>query len=251
MATTKNIQSIERAFAILESFLTAENGEQSLKELSDHVALNKSTVFGLVNTLVNLGYLKREEHTQQYSLGYRFLTFSDSVKAENLLLKTIQPYLVSLSGKYGETVHCAVEHHGKVIYLDKVTAPQSISISSQIGKENWMHCTGVGKCLLAHMPQEELVQVLSQDLPAFTANTITSAPELEKELEQIRTLGYAQDREEIELGLSCVAVPVFDNHGRVCCAISVSGLTPRIRLDLENGITYELKRVAREISAHL
>ena len=251
MATTKNIQSVERTFAILESFLTAEGGELSLKELSDRLALNKSTVFGLANTLVNLGYLKREEHTQQYSLGFRFLTFSDSVKAESLLLKTVQPYLLHLSSRYGETVHCAVEQHGKVIYLDKVTAPQAVSISSQIGKENWMHCTGVGKCLLAYMPEEAADRVLSGELPGFTPNTFTSPELLKEELDSIRRQGYALDREEIELGLSCVAVPVFNSHGKVCCAVSVSGLTPRIRLDLENGITDDLKRIAGEISEQL
>lgn len=251
MATTKNIQSIERAFAVLEVLRDVESEELSLKELSDRLGMNKSTVFGLVNTLVNLGYLKRDEHTQQYSLGFRFLSFSDSVKSQDVLLKTIHPYLADLSRKYGETAHCAVEYQGKVIYLDKVTAPQSISINSQIGQENWMHCTGVGKCLLAHMSEEALNQVMALGLPEFTPHTLTSPKALQQELKKIRKQGYAQDQEEIELGLSCVAVPVFDRHEKICCAISVSGVTPRIHNDLRNGIAEELMRVSREISRQL
>ena len=140
MATTKNIQSVERAFSILEMFQSAGGAGLSLRDLSDRLDLNKSTVFGLVNTLVNMGYLQRDEHTQLYTLGYRFLSFSDTVKASSLLLRVVQPYLSELSRIYGETVHFAVEQRGKVIYLDKVTAPQSISINSQIAQENWMHC---------------------------------------------------------------------------------------------------------------
>ena len=251
MATTKNIQSVERAFSILEMFQSAGGEGLSLRDLSDRLDLNKSTVFGLVNTLVNMGYLQRDEHTQLYTLGYRFLSFSDTVKASSLLLRVVQPYLSELSRIYGETVHFAVEQRGKVIYLDKVTAPQSISINSQIGQENWMHCTGVGKCLLAHMSPAGINEVLAGPLPRMTDYTITDPVQLRAELEKIRACGYALDMEEVELGLSCVAVPIYDRHGRVCCAVSVSGLTPRIRTDLENGIADTMKKVAAEITQKL
>ena len=251
MATTKNIQSVERAFSILEMFQSAGGEGLSLRDLSDRLDLNKSTVFGLVNTLVNMGYLQRDEHTQLYTLGYRFLSFSDTVKASSLLLRVVQPYLLELSRIYGETVHFAVEQRGKVIYLDKVTAPQSVSINSQIGQENWMHCTGVGKCLLAHMSPSGINEVLAGPLPRMTDYTITDPALLREELEKIRACGYALDMEEVELGLSCVAVPIYDRHGRVCCAVSVSGLTPRIRTDLENGIADTMKKVAAEITQKL
>lgn len=251
MATTKTIQSIERAFAVLEMFQDHKTGEISLKELSDHLQINKSTMFGIVNTLLNLGYLKQNEYTQQYSLGYRFLSFSDSVKAESVLLRTAHPYLIKLSEKYQETVHLAVEKHGKVIYLDKVTSPRSISINSQVGKDNWMHCTGVGKCLLAYLPEKDIEDILAGKLPVFTPNTIASPQALKKELAKIRENGFALDQEEFELGLTCIAVPIFNSYGKVCCAISVSGLTPRIHQIQKNEILKELKQVSEEISQQL
>ena len=233
MATTKNIQSVERAFSILELFQESGSPERSVKEISEALGLNKSTTFGLINTLTNLGYLQQNEENQKYVLGLKLLSFSNAVKVQNIIIRSVHPYLEQISRKYGETVHCAVGQKGGVIYVDKVEAIGSIYISTQIGTRNDLHCTGVGKCILAYLPPEEQEQVLSSQLKTMTYNTITNSEQL---------------REEIAIGLSCVAVPVFSAPGKTGCAISVSGMTSRIQLALKNGLVEELKRVAAEIS---
>ena len=248
MATTKNIQSVERAFSILEFFQKANYAEHSLKELTEALELNKSTTFGLVNTLANLGYLQQNPENQKYSLGLRVLNFSNAVRAQNLIIRAVHPYLEQINRKYGETVHCAVPQNTSVIYVDKVEAVSSIYISTQIGTQNALHCTGVGKCVLAYLPPYEQERVLSSPMQAMTANTITTPQQLRECIQQVRKNGYATDNEEISVGLSCVAVPVFSAAETVSCAISVSGMTARIQAACEKGLVAELKQAARAIS---
>lgn len=248
MATTKNIQSIERAFSILELFQRTGCAEHSVKEISEALGLNKSTTFGLINTLTNLGYLQQNADNQKYALGLKLLSFSNTVKVQNIIIRAVHPYLEQISRKYGETVHCAVAHNDGVIYVDKVEATGSIYISTQIGTQNDLHCTGVGKCILAYMPPEDQERIYSRSLKTMTYNTITNSEQLREEIRKVRQAGFAMDNEEISIGLSCVAVPVFSGPGTVACAISVSGMTSRIQLTLENGIVNELKWIAASIS---
>lgn len=248
MATTKNIQSVERAFSILELFEKTGCAEYSLKELSESLGLNKSTTFGLVNTLSNLGYLQQNAENQKYALGLKVLGFSSAVKVQNLIIRSVHPYLEQINRKYGETVHCAVAQNDGVIYVDKVEAVSSIYISTQIGTQNDLHCTGVGKCILAYLPPYDQERILSAPLKKMTENTITTPGQLRECIQRVRADGYATDSEEISIGLSCVAVPVFSSPETVACAISVSGMTSRIQTACEKGLIAELKQTAADIA---
>lgn len=228
MATTKPIQSLERAFSILE-LLGGEESELSIKEISDALGLNKSTVFGSINTLMKLGYLIQNPKNQRYSLGMKILSLANSVKTNNVIIMVTHPYLEELSRRFQETTHCATRQNNGIIYLDKVEAHRSIYINTQIGTKNYLHCTGVGKCILAYMRPEELELFLAGGLRTMTYNTITNIERLKEELHRVAKLGFAEDNEETELGLSCVAVPVFDAPNHVSFAISVSGLTQRMQ----------------------
>lgn len=248
MATTKNIQSVERAFSILELFQKSNCAEYGVKEIADELQLNKSTAFGLINTLTNLGYLQQNLENQKYALSLKLLCFSNTIKLQNSIIRTVHPFLERLSQKYGETAHCAIEYNDGVIYIDKVQVTDSLYISTQIGTRNDLHCTGVGKCILAYMPQDSQERVLSSNLKTMTYNTITNSEQLRAEIQRIRENGYALDHEEIIVGLSCVAVPVFSGPNEVAFSISVSGMTSHIDLAIQNGVINELKQVAAEIS---
>jgi len=248
MSTTKSIQSVERAFSILELFQQSNVSERSVKEIAEALALNKSTTFGLINTMTNLGYLQQNQENQKYVLGLRLLGFSNAVKVQNIIIRTVHPYLEQINHLYNETTHCAVEDNGSVIYLDKVEATGSIYINTQVGTRNYLHCTGVGKCILAYLPEEKREIVYAGNLKTMTYNTITNSERLREEIETVRRDGYAADNEEISIGLTCVAVPVFSALETVACAISVSGMTPRIQIALNNGLVQDLKKVASAIS---
>ena len=249
MPTTKIIQSIERAATILELF-DDNIPELSLKEISLKSNLNKSTTFGLVNTLTALGYLVQNKDTQKYFLGPKILTLASAIKMNNVLISLTHPFLEELAQKYHETCHCAIDSgSGSVIYLDKVgSSSSSILITTKIGIKNYMHCTGIGKCLLAYKSENEIDQLFKFPLVGKTYNTITTRESLMKELTVIRKQGYAMDNEEIEIGLACVAVPVFQSKDSPGFAISVAGATPRIE---DKVVHTELLKDLKSISSQL
>ena len=247
MATTKTIQSLERAFAILELFQNNKS-ELSLKEISVSLNLNKSTTFGLVNSLTTLGYLLQNEDNQKYSLGLKILSLTNAVKTNNILIRASRPYLEELSAKYRETVHSAQELNGSIVYLDKVEADTSIYINTQMGTKNYMHCTGVGKVLLAYKTPEELDMFLDQPLKPLTFNTITDPDDFKKEMTKIHENGYGGDDEEIEIGLSCVAVPVMKAENKPGFAISLAGPTVRMNEHKKRGVVDDLKNTAAKLS---
>ena len=247
MATTKTIQSLERAFAILELFQNNKS-ELSLKEISVSLNLNKSTTFGLVNSLTTLGYLLQNEDNQKYSLGLKILSLTNAVKTNNILIRASRPYLEELSAKYRETVHSAQELNGSIVYLDKVEVDTSIYINTQMGTKNYMHCTGVGKVLLAYKSPEELDMFLDQPLKPLTFNTITDPDDFKKEMAKIHENGYGGDDEEIEIGLSCVAVPVMKAENKPGFAISLAGPTVRMNEHKKRGVVDDLKNTAAKLS---
>ena len=227
MATTKIIQSLERAMSILELFQNSVV-ELSLKDISEKLELNKSTTFGLVNSLAALGYLLQNEDNQRYCLGPKILCLTNALKMNNVLIRIAHPFLEQLSHKYHETVHSAVQSDNSVIYLDKVESDSSIFINTQMGVKNYMYCTGVGKCLLSYKTEAQIDQILSFPLKAKTYNTITRREALLNELKLSRERGYSMDNEEIEIGLTCVGFPVFKGFEDPGFAISISGATGRI-----------------------
>lgn len=249
MATTKTIQSLERATAILELFQD-DITELGLKDISLSLGLNKSTAFGLVNSLTTLGYLMQNEENQKYSLGPKILTLSAALRMNNIIIRIAHPYLEELAEKYHETVHCAIDAGGaSVIYLDKVESDSSIVINTKMGVKNYMHCTGVGKCLLSYKSVEECDRILSFPLQPRTFNTLTDRESLYRELQLSRERGYAMDNEEIEIGLTCVAFPVFQFHNVPGFAISTSGATSRMLDKIQTSeLLKDMEQVSRQLS---
>lgn len=249
MATTKVIQSLERATMVLDLFQKKDK-ELSLKEITDAVQLNKSTTFGLVNSLTYLGYLMQNTENQKYSLGTKILALSSALKMNNILIRMTHPYLETIAAKYSGTVHSAIDAGGDaVIYLDKVESDSSIVINTRMGVKNYMHCTGVGKCILAYKDEDTLNEIITFPLVAKTYNTITTKTKLYKELKLIKKQGYAMDNEEIEIGLSCIAVPIFSSKNQPGFAISISGATSKIQYMMKHtSLIEDLMKSSRELS---
>ena len=119
-------------------------------------------------------------------LSLKLLSFSNTIKVQNSIIRTVHPYLEQISLKYGEIAHCGVAQGDSVIYVDKVESSRSLSINTQIGTKNYLHCTGVGKCILAYMPEDEQQHILAGPLKALTFNTIVDPRQLQAELRHIR-----------------------------------------------------------------
>jgi DNA-binding IclR family transcriptional regulator len=222
-------QALRRAFAVLGCF-SLDVLECSLKEISDALFLPKATVHRLLSALKHLDLLEQDEDTHKYRLGWKLFELGNCVDTLNLLKKKARPYLEGLREKVRETVHLAVLSDTEVLYVDKIMGSHRMTMITSVGLRLPSHVGGLGKCLLAFLPEAELDRVIkASKLRRFTENTITDPEKLKEVLKKVRTNGFAIDNEEVEIGLTCVGVPVMDGNRKVVAAISVSG--PKARMD--------------------
>jgi DNA-binding IclR family transcriptional regulator len=243
------VQSVARAAEILHCFLCAP--ELGISEIASNMNLNKSTVFGLVNTLTRYGYLEQVESTKKYRLGITLFEMGNLVLSRFDVRNEAKELCMPLAEKYPATVHIATHSEGEVIYIDKLDAGTSLISASNVGKRAPMHCTGVGKAMLAYLPDSYVDQYMTFPLKKLTKKTITTRQDLMNELSEIRKVGIAMDREEIEDGLSCIAAPILQRDGVPELAISLSFPYGRIRdVDAEE-VKRELLACTKKLSARL
>lgn len=242
------IRSVAKALLIIDYIATVQ-GELPLAKIAAKLGMAKSTAHGLLATLKDFGYIEQSPFTGNYKLGMRLFEIGNIV-GNSLDVRTVAvQYIQQLVGEIEETVHLAVLDKGEVLYIDKRESHQSLRIVSQIGMRLPAHCTGVGKAMLAYLPESELKRIIAvKDLPRFTRKTITAAEKLQDELRQVKEQGYAVDNEEIMDSLRCVAAPVFDHSGGVCAAISVSGPVARLEKERFELAVKSVTRAAMEIS---
>lgn len=244
------IQSVGRAFSILEQFSETER-QLGVTTIANRVGLHKSTCFGILHTLQQLGYIQQDEESGLYSLGLKSFQLGQAYIGGLDLREVARRELLRIVEQTHETVHLVVLEGRRAIYIDKVEAPHAMTIASRIGQEALLYCTGVGKVLLAFMPEGDRASVLSQRVIPFTSQTITTPEALNEHLRGIRACGYGFDDQERELGLRCVAAPIFNAKGQAMAAISVSGPTSRITTERMAQLSILMKNAAGEISRQL
>lgn len=246
------VQSIERAFNILEHLSGHPNGMQITK-LAKVTGLSKSTVHRLLSTLIDLKYVKQDMDTERYTIGYRALYLSRNLLNTSSLIATAKPHFRKLVADINETIHLCVEEHEEVVYIDKIESNQTIHMSSRIGSRAPIYCTGVGKMILSGKTDEEVHDIISRiEFIKKTPNTITTSERFIEEICQIRRQGYSLDNIENEEGVRCIAVPIYDISGEIIASFSVSGPSTRITLEwIESELAEKLIQTAKEISLQL
>ncbi|MBQ1281776.1 MAG: IclR family transcriptional regulator [Oscillospiraceae bacterium] len=238
------IQSVDRAVQILRCF----DGQELLgiTELATTTNLNKSTAFGLVTTLTELGLLEQDTATGRYRLGLELFRLGSLVNADTRRL--VMPSLEALTAELEETVNFVRPDGGDVVYLVKKESPHSMRICTRTGQRLPMYCSAVGKVILAGLPAEEREEILRGfDYHAYTEFTRTTAETLRQDLADALRDGYALDREELEYGLICIAVPIRNRSGRPIAAISCSG--PKVRMTEEK--IARCRRMLQQEAEHL
>lgn len=236
---------------LLELFISHD--ELSVKKISELSELDISTAFRMLVTLEAYGFVEQNQSTGEYRLGVTCLELGSRFLKNNDIRSRSMDALEALRNRFGETVHLAVLDIDEVVYLEKMPGLYPIGfMSSRVGGRSPAHCTGVGKVLLAFLSEEELEKCFSQkSLQRFTTSTITEWDALLFELRHIREQGFALDREEHEIGVTCVAVPIF-NHKGIAAAISVSGPVGRLEEHIKKkNLIEELKHAADEISTNI
>lgn len=224
----KNNQSVERAFMILETI--AQEQGLGVTELSSRLDLNKSTAFGIIKTLANLGYILKDEETDKYHLGLKLKNLAELGAKGIGILDFAKPYLKPLSEKYGEIVHFVQAEDRVVLYMDKIESTRAIRVHTGIGSFMPMYCTGVGKAILATRTDDEIRAYAKEiDFRKHTENTILNVEDLLENIAQIRKQGYSVDDGEIQEELYCLAVAIENQAGEGQYALSIS--MPMFRKD--------------------
>ncbi|MBB6447713.1 IclR family transcriptional regulator [Bacillus benzoevorans] len=242
------IQSVDRAADILELFLDGES-ELSVKDISEKLGLSKSTVHGLIKTLEHRGYLQQNPDDLKYKLGLKLFELGSFIADKLDIVQIARPFIKELVDELRETVHLVVRQQDELVYVAKEEGPQTLRISSHVGKKAPIHCTGVGKAILAYQNEREVDRILSTiKMQAFTEHTITDKEEIKKQLQTIKENGYSLEDEEIEFGLACVGAPIFDYNGNVSASLSCA--TPKMRLTDERlpEVIAGVKNAAAKIS---
>lgn len=245
------VKSVSRALDII-AFVGEKKGGLGVTEIANRMDINKSSVYRILSTLVQYGYIEQEEETSRYKLGYKFLEVSSRLLESIDIRKEAFPYLQQLENETNEVIHLVVYDQGEVVYIEKLDGGETLRMHSKVGKRAPMHCTSVGKAILAHLPDEVVLDVLSRKgMPAHTSYTITNQEQFLKELQFVRERGYALDNEENEYGITCMAVPLFDHTGKVISAMSISGPSMRMTEERLQLLSTCLICIGKKLSARL
>jgi DNA-binding IclR family transcriptional regulator len=168
------------------------------------------------------------------------------------VLRVARPFMLELSTAFNETVNLGRFNGIDILHLDKIDSREILRMDSETGSRAPAYCTALGKSVLAFLPENELEKYLKgARLKPQGPKTITSRPQLRKELEQIRLRGYSVDNEELASGLRCVAAPVFDHNGRATYAVSVSGPVMRMTMKRIETIHPVVRQTCRRLSERL
>ena len=173
-----HIKSVERAILLLEA-LAQEDTEMSLSQLSQRLGWPKSTIHGLLATLRDFHYVDQSLENSNYRLGTRLFELGNRVARSWVIKDAARPVMLRLVREFGETVQLGTEDDGEILYLDKLVANSVVSIMSEVGVRLPMHCSGLGKVLLAQKSPAQLKRIIARKgLPAMTKRTITTQAKL-------------------------------------------------------------------------
>jgi IclR family KDG regulon transcriptional repressor len=250
-----SIQTVRNALRLLESF--SEHDELGVSELSRRLSLHKNNVFRLLATLEEQGYIEQCSRSERYRLGLRCLELGRSFARGHSLLGSARSILEELTEHTGESSHLAVQSDYEVVHLDGQLPENLILSASRVGRRLPLHCTALGKVLLGcgnERARERFDRkfLRPNGLASRTASTITDRDKFFEHLRGVAVQGFALDLDETEVGLHCLAAPVFDAQGVVVAALSISGPAPRLseeRLlgELETEISDAAHRLSRAL----
>ena len=246
-----SVPAVERALSVLQCVGDSKRGF-SISEIGRRLRIPKSSAHLILTTLERRGFLQKNTQTGRYHFGLQLVSLSRTA-LENLdLREEAKPFLQSLMQQTGLTVHMAVLERDEAVIVEKVEAPGLVRLASWIGRRLDINCTGVGKALVAFLPDEDLEDLVrTKAFARHNQRTIVSKSALKKELMLVRQSGYALDNEEDEPGVCCLGAPVFDENGLAVAAISVAGTTSQIGTHRIPVLARQVMQAARGMSTRL
>lgn len=236
------IQSLARGLKIL-SMLSESLDGGSIIEIATKLGVDKGSASRLMSTLVNHGFAEKDAISRRFSLGPQVVVLSRSLLTRMPLRDVAKPYLRELMETTGECAHIGILSRGKVLYIDQVESPASLRVNAEVGFMAPLHCTALGKVLLAFGRQP-----IPENLERYTESTLVTRESLRKHLETVLEKGYAVDDEEFDLGVRCIAAPIFDFREKIVGSIGISGPLTRMASSRMGSLAEQVLSVSRQLS---
>lgn len=225
---TKTIGSVLKAVEVLKELSKSERG-LGVTEISNNLSYGVSATYHLLNTLRLCNIIEQDKETKKYRIGFELFRISSVAKNKNNLANIAQPHLDKLKEKASETSNLVILDSINTVYIAQSESDNLLKMFTQLGARVPFYCTGAGKAILAFQPEDVQNNTISKTkFNRYTKNTLTTTKELINEFKNIRIQGYALDNEERELGVTCIAAPVFDCYREAIAAISISGPSSRL-----------------------
>ncbi len=243
----ESVAAVLKVFAILQAL--SEREETGISELSIRLAMPKATVYRFLATMKTLGYVRQESDSERYGLTMKLFELGTKALQYPDLVNLANTQMQLLADRTGETVHLGMLIDSEIIYVHKVDSRHMLGMYSRIGRRAPLHCTAIGKVLLAWETPERRETILAgAEFKRFRDKTITDRAEFARELERTRAQGYGQDREEFDEHIRCVGVPIFDRFNQPVAGLSISFPTFRYDEAKEAEVVALLTEASRAIS---
>jgi len=251
-AMRSQFKSLLRAIDILD--LLQENAALSVTEISDHLALPRSTTYKYLAVMRECRFVDYDQSLEKYKLGMKLFEFGNAVQNRFAIDRIAHPYMEELSNQLGETVGLTVLDRNDAVYVEKVE-PESTETMVFLSRKVIrfpLHAGAASKILLAHLEDEKIETFLkTQKLVKYTGKTITAPDKLRKEVKAIRKAGYAFSEEEIDIGVRALAAPIFDHEGKIAAGLVVFGPAQRIDDHKKEKILKAIFECSKKISSRI
>jgi IclR family acetate operon transcriptional repressor len=246
-ASQNTIKSLDRALEVLVKLGEMEGG--TLSQIAGALEQSPATIYRVLTTFHGRGFADFDEQSQIWSIGpAAFLTGSQFLRRTSLVERA-RPIMRDLMEATGETANLGIERDGKVLFLGQVETHATIRAFFPPGTASAMHSSGIGKALLCRMDDSRQRQVLAAgQLEKFTPHTLTDPEAMIADLRAAKARGYAIDGEERNIGMRCIAAPVFNVFGEVVAGISVSGPTVRMSEDRIEQVAADVMKAAASLT---
>ena len=246
----ESVAAVLKVFALLQAL--AENNETGISDLSVRLAMPKATVYRFLQTMMTVGYVRQEKDSERYGLTMKMFELGTKALQFPDLVDLAKNHMQMMADLTGETVHLGTLIDSEIIYLHKVDSRHTLGMYSRVGRRAPLHCTAIGKVLMAWEDPERRDRVLKGcDFKRFRDKTVVDANAFLVELAQVKTQGYGEDREEFDDHIRCLGVPIFDRLNRPIAGFSISFPTFRYDDAKRPEIVAMLKAASKDISAQL
>jgi IclR family KDG regulon transcriptional repressor len=241
---------VERALLILNHLAQLPAGA-GVRDLARTFGYGLNVTQKTLNALRIHDYV-RQQDSGKYVLGFRVVEVAMALLSHLDIRAHAHSHLAALAQRIQESVYLGQLDDDEMVYIDRAEPAGAMHVAADLGTRRPLNCTAIGKVLLAFLPAPPLEAMLARGaFKAATPNSLTDLPSLEKQLEEVRRLGYAVDREEFMLGVSCVAAPIFDHSGVVRAALTTATLAARLHPARLEEVAREVKATAAAISRAL